>query len=95
MSANYNEHSRAAEALFHHHALDALCYLIEQGRELEFTYQDQAYFLSTSQSTGYVSLWQGKKEDAYSSMDCFLQTALLQDTPFLVAWADVELQYLL
>ena len=99
MSINYfptnlNDHDLASAELFDNRSLEALIFLIDHGRELEFRYRNQDYFLSCSGSKKYVSLWCGNVEQGFDSMDALISSASLQNTPFQNAWSDIELQYL-
>ena len=88
MHPNYNDHDFASADLFEHKSLDALIFLIAHGRELEFRYCDQDY------SKQYVSLWHNRTEASFSSLDELINSAVLQNVPFLTAWEQIELQYL-
>ena len=87
-------HDQAAQALWETHSLNALVYLIDHGRELEFTADGEAYFLSRSRAAEYVSLWHGGTEQSFDSMQALLEYAVINGRPFLSAWTEVHLQTL-
>ena len=76
------------------HSLAALIYLIEQGRELEFTLNGEAYFISRDQSQRAVSLWGNGREQSFDRMEELLEKAVASDRPFLAAWAEAQIETL-
>lgn len=60
---------------------EALQWLLDHGREIEFTSQGQLCFLSPSHLQGCVSLWTGAEERRFSS-----GAQLVQDPDFLALW---------
>lgn len=52
-------------------SLSALIYLIEHGREIEFSFEGKGYFLSRSNSRKRVSLWsnQGQEEQSFDNIE--------------------------
>ena len=94
LPTNYHNHDLATADLFESKSLDALIFLIDHGRELEFTYCNQDYFISCDSSKQYVSLWYNKTEQSFSNLDELIHNAILQNVPFLTAWEKIELQYL-
>ena len=94
LPTGYNDHDLASADLFKNKSLDSLIFLIDHGRELEFTYCDQDYFISCDNSKQYVSLWHNGMEKSFSSLDELINSAVLQNVPFLTAWEQIELQYL-
>ena len=50
-------------------SLAALIYLIERGRELEFTVNGMEYFLSRDHAAKYVSLWNKHHEQSFDSIE--------------------------
>ncbi len=56
-----NMYDGVINELFQHHSLAALIFLINNGRELEFSINDQKYFISHSGSSKVVSLWYRRK----------------------------------
>ena len=94
LSINYSDHDRAAEALFGTKSLDALKFLIDNGRELEFMFDGTKYFLSRSSSAQYVSIWGNGNQQCFCSMDMLIESATLNQIPFSVAWKKAELSFL-
>ena len=93
-SENYTDHDSAIAALFEQKSLDALRYLIDHGRELEFSYAGENYFISRSNAQKYVSLWGNGTQQSFDSVPTLIDNATLQQTPFRTAWMLVVLQYL-
>ena len=75
-------------------SLAALLYLINGGRELEFSVDGRAYFISRSGSEKYVSVWQGTAEQSFDSMEKLLDNALIDGEPFLSAWPRTQMETL-
>lgn len=90
----YTDHDQAAKALYESKSQEALTFLIEQGRELEFSFQDKVYFLSLFHAEKYVSLWCGDEEQSFDSMAELLAQGVLDGMPFRTAWQEVRLDYL-
>ena len=87
-------HQRHTDALFATKSLDALVFLIDAGRELEFTFGGQAYFLSGCDTGGYICLYCGAHVQRFDTMQELIRNAVLLDQPFSQAWYQAELQYL-
>lgn len=83
-------HDAMVRALAEEKSLEALVYLINHGREVEFQTGNICCFISRSPSKGFVSLWIQQEEHPFSSAE-----ALVLDNEFLTAWkqADVETVY--
>ena len=94
LSTNYNNHDQASKMLFETKSLDALKFLIANGRELEFVYDGAACFLSRSSSSQDVSLWCDGIQQSFDSMDALIENAVLNQTPFSDAWEKAELSFL-
>lgn len=62
-------------------SLSALIYLIEQGREVEFSFEGKKYFLSRSNSQKRVSLWssQGQKEQSFDHIEELIEKARMSN----------------
>ncbi len=84
-------HTIIAQELWDRKSLSALVWLIDRGRELEFYVGDTLYFLSCSRSRQYVSLWEGRSQQSFESMDALLQQATIQGRPFLSMWELAQL----
>ena len=69
----------------------ALFYLIEIGRELEFEFKDESYFLSKDGSSKYCSLWKDKAEYAFNSMEEMFIGAVVDDRYFCEIWSEIEI----
>lgn len=72
-----NVHDNITNELFQHHSLAALIYLINAGRELEFSYKSVKCFISKSGSNKTVSLWISEDEQAYDNIDDLIENAVI------------------
>ena len=79
-------HDRIAEELDRTKSLAALIWLVQQGREVEFTVEGKSYFLSRSRAERYVSLWDSQTEQSFDSVEELLENATLAGRPFLEGW---------
>ena len=73
-------------------SLAALLYLVERGREVEFTVGGRGYFLSVHKSRQAVSLWDEGAEQSFDSVEQLLENAVLGGAPFLTAWEDAKIE---
>lgn len=90
----YTDHDQAAKALYESKSPEALTFLIEQGRELEFSFRGKAYFLSLFHTEKHVSLWCGGNQQSFDSMAELLAQGVLDGIPFRTAWEEAQLDYL-
>ena len=81
-------HDLISDELLNDYSLGALDYLIAHGRELEFQFQGENFFLSKHVSSKYVSLFHNEIEQAFDSMDEFFEKAKLLEQPFLEVWKE-------
>lgn len=58
-------------------SLSALIYLIEHGREIEFSFEGRRYFLSRSNSQKRVSLWSNQEEQSFDNIEQLIETAMI------------------
>ncbi len=84
-------HDKICAELFEYKSLAALIFLIDSGRELEFTAYGKEYFLSRSNSEKYVSLWENSNKQSFDSVYELISHATVSDKPFIDAWDDVKL----
>ena len=89
-----NMHDKMAKELFDNKSLNALSYLIENGRELEFEYDKKICFLSKDNSSGFVSIWVEKKEQYFDSMEQLIEKAEINKVSFEEIWEESELNIL-
>ncbi len=75
-------------------SLEALRYLIQAGRELEFTVHGACCFLSRSGSAKDVSLWVGNIEQDFDSMEELLEYAQIDGHAFRSIWGQAEIGFL-
>ncbi len=50
-----------------------MIYLIERGREVQFSFRGKEYFISNDKSQKYVSLWEGQNEQSFDSVEALLE----------------------
>ena len=89
-----NVHDNITNELFQHHSLAALIYLINAGRELEFSYNDVKCFISKSGSTRTVSLWISEYEQAYDNIEDLIENAVICNQPLVHIFYDTTLETL-
>lgn len=70
-------------------SLSALIYLIEHGREIEFSFEGRRYFLSRSNSQKRVSLWNNQEEQSFDNIEQLIEKAMIFNDVVLL---DVLLQ---
>ncbi len=87
-------HQYLQDELLNNKSLGALIYLIEQGRELEFSYNDIEYFISCAESKKYVSLWNGENEKSFDSIKELIEKGTIDGKAFLDVWSKVEIETL-
>lgn len=89
-----NIHDKMVNELFDNKSLKALEYLIDQGRELQFKYNDITCFISKDNSKSYVSAWVEKDEKAFGSIQDLIENMKIGNIPFEVIWRESELNVL-
>ena len=75
-------------------SLAALIYLIERGRELEFTANGIEYFLSRDHAAKYVSLWNKHTEQSFDSIEELIENAIVEDRTFMSVWNTIKIETL-
>ena len=75
-------------------SLASLIWLIDRGRELEFTANDVPCFISRSGSSQYVSLWVDGNEQSFESVEVLLENASIQQKPLLHLWPLIHIETL-
>ncbi len=83
-------HDIIADELFTNKSFGSLIYLIDKGRELEFTYNGIECFISCSESQSYVSLWCGKEEQCFESVEKLIENSKIGQQKLKDVWMDVE-----
>lgn len=76
-------------------SISALIYLIEHGREIEFSFEGKEYFLSRSNSEKGVSLWSGggQKEQSFNNVEELIEKAeMINGTVLLDALPQIQLE---
>ena len=87
-------HEQMVNELFDNKSLKALEYLIDQGREPEFEYNDITCFVSKDNSKRYVSVWVEKDEQAFDSIQDLIENMKIGNIPFEEIWKESELNVL-
>ena len=85
-------HDRIAEELDRNKSLAALIWLVQRGREVEFTVEGKSYFLSRSRAERFVSLWDSQTEQSFDNVEELLENAAISGTPLLTAWKDARIE---
>ena len=67
-------------------SLSALIYLIEHGREIEFSFEGRGYSLSRSSSQKRVSLWSnhGQEEQSFDNVEELIEKAVMLNGAVLI-----------
>lgn len=73
-------------------SISALIYLIERGRELEFSLYGREYFISCDRSQKYVSLWDNRNEQSFDSMEELLENAVISDSVLLSVLPEIHIE---
>ncbi len=84
-------YDKICEELLEQKSLAALVFLIEHGRELEFSVYGHDFFLSASNSEKHVSLWKKAEEQSFDSIYELISHATISGKTFIDAWNDAEL----
>jgi len=75
-------------------SLGALIYLLEKGREFEFSYKENLCFVSRTETKKEISLWVDKKEYAFDNFDELAESKIFENKSLLDIWVDIEVEYL-
>lgn len=81
-------------ALLEEKSLEALVYLIDHGRELEFNTFGNTYFISKDKAAKYVSLWKGQTEQSFDHMYDLIEHGRVEGEPFFAIWKESEIETL-
>ena len=73
-------------------SLSALIYLIDRGRELEFSIHGAEYFISRHKSQKYVSIWDNQKEQSLNSVEELIENAIVSNSPLLSIWPEIQIE---
>ncbi len=84
-------HDLIADEFARTKSLSALIYLIERGREVQFSFRGKEYFISNDKSQKYVSLWEGQNEQSFDSVEALLEHAALANSALLSVWPEVQI----
>ena len=85
-------HDRIAEELDRTKSLAALIWLVQRGREVEFTVEGRGWFISRSRAERFVSLWDSQTEQSFDNVEELLENAAISGTPLLTAWKDARIE---
>lgn len=77
-----------------HKSLGAFIYLINAGRELEFSVNGIECFISCDKSSGFVSLWSENREQSFDSAEDLLVNALAGEDKLFAVWDKIEIKTL-
>lgn len=89
-----NTHDVISDELIKSKSISALIYLINHGRELEFSIDGADYFISCNEAEKYVSIWNGKNEQSFDSIDELIENAIIESKPFIAAWKYIKIKTL-
>lgn len=78
-------------ASYTHKSIAAFIYLIDNGRELEFEYENSSVFVSQDGSSKFCSIWVNEEEQAFDSVDVLFTDAVIQGKKLYEIWKEVRL----
>ena len=90
----YDLHEYIANELCNNKSLGALTYLLEKGREFEFSYKGTLCFISRSKTQKEVSIWVDKQEYAFDNIDDLAESKIFDDKTLLDIWNEIEVETL-
>ncbi len=90
----YNLHDYLADELCNNKSLGALTYLLEKGREFEFTHKGVICFISRSETQKEVSIWIDKKEYAFDNIEQLAESKIFEKKTLLEIWDEIEIETL-
>ncbi len=73
-------------------SLAALIYLIDRGRELEFSLNGKTYFISCNKSQKYVSLWENQNEQSFDSMEELIENAVISNSALVSVLPEIQIE---
>lgn len=91
---NVELHDIIVDELCDQKSIAALIWLISQGRELEASYQERTFFISSHNSAGRVSIWIDKKEQAFNSVEELIEAAEINGNKLIDIWNDIHIDTL-
>ncbi len=89
-----DKHEKMVRALLEEKSLEALVYLIDAGRELEFLLDGEGYFISKDRAAQYVSLWKREEEQSFDTMQELIERAKVKDGLFCEKWQECTIETL-
>lgn len=87
-------HERIVRELLEQKSFAALIWLIEHGRELEFSVDGVPCFISRSDSDQHVSLWVDGNQQAFDSMEQLIENAVIGQNSFMTLWDNIQISTL-
>ena len=84
-------HERIVRELLKQKSFAALIWLIEHGRELEFSVDGVPCFISRSGSDQHVSLWVDGNQQAFDSMEQLIENAVIGQNSFMTLWDNIQI----
>ncbi len=88
-------HQYLEDELFNNKSLGALVYLVEAGREFEFSHKGKSCFISRWESQKEVSLWIDKTEHAFDNITKLIEYKSFEKKSLLEIWEEIEIETLL
>ena len=87
-------HQYLQDDLMNNKSLGALVYLLEKGREFEFTYKGTLCFISRSETQKEVSVWINKLEYPFDNFDKLAESKIFENKSLLEIWDELEIETL-
>ena len=85
-------HDRIVNELVRTKSLAAFIYLLEKGREIEFSFHGETYFVSRSESQQYISLWNKRKEQSFETIEDLIERGLVSHSMLLSVWSEIQIE---
>lgn len=73
-------------------SFSGLIYLIDNGRELEFSLYGKKYFISCDKSSKYVSIWENHNEQSFDSIEELIENAVVSNSKLLSIWPEIQIE---
>ena len=84
-------HDCIVKELYDLKSIAACIYLIERGRELEFSYKNVDCFISSDRAEKNYSLWYEEKEQSFDSMEELMFGAVIGSKTLYQIWEEITL----
>jgi len=95
ITSGFKLHDLIVAELINKRSIAALVFLIDAGRELEFSFGGTDFFISKDTKGHGIELAQGNHAEHFEDMHKLICCSTLVSVPFIDAWPNVSLNCLL